>query len=31
MDVLTNARMRKIDEETIARFCPGLELMEDGR
>jgi hydroxyethylthiazole kinase-like uncharacterized protein yjeF len=28
MDVLTNARMRKIDEETIARFCPGLELME---
>ena len=28
MDVLTNARMKKIDEETIARFCPGLELME---
>jgi NAD(P)H-hydrate epimerase len=28
MDVLTNARMRKIDEATIARFCPGLELME---
>jgi len=28
MDILTNARMKKIDEETIARFCPGLELME---
>jgi hydroxyethylthiazole kinase-like uncharacterized protein yjeF len=28
MDVLTNERMRKIDAETIARFCPGLELME---
>jgi NAD(P)H-hydrate epimerase len=28
MDVLTNVRMKKIDEETIARFCPGLELME---
>jgi NAD(P)H-hydrate epimerase len=28
MDVLTNACMKKIDQETIARFCPGLELME---
>jgi hydroxyethylthiazole kinase-like uncharacterized protein yjeF len=28
MDILTNARMKKIDEETIARFCPGIELME---
>ncbi len=28
MDVLTTERMRKIDDETIARFCPGLELME---
>ncbi len=28
MDVLTIERMRKIDEQTIARFCPGLELME---
>lgn len=28
MDILTNERMRKIDEETIARFCPGIELME---
>jgi len=28
MEVLTNERMKKIDEETIARFCPGLELME---
>lgn len=28
MDVLTGARMKKVDEETIARFCPGLELME---
>ena len=28
MDILTTARMKKIDEETIARFCPGLELME---
>ncbi|MEE9269636.1 MAG: NAD(P)H-hydrate dehydratase [Candidatus Krumholzibacteria bacterium] len=28
MDVLTGERMKKVDEETIARFCPGLELME---
>jgi len=28
MHVLTNERMRKVDEETIARFYPGLELME---
>jgi NAD(P)H-hydrate epimerase len=28
MDVLTAERMRKVDEETIKRFCPGLELME---
>ncbi len=28
MDVLTGERMKKIDDETIARFCPGLELME---
>jgi NAD(P)H-hydrate epimerase len=28
MDILTTARMKKIDDETIARFCPGLELME---
>jgi NAD(P)H-hydrate epimerase len=28
MDVLTGAKMRMVDEETIKRFCPGLELME---
>jgi hydroxyethylthiazole kinase-like uncharacterized protein yjeF len=28
MDILTGARMKKVDEDTIARFCPGLELME---
>ncbi|MEJ2722647.1 MAG: NAD(P)H-hydrate epimerase, partial [bacterium] len=28
MDVLTNERMKKVDEDTIARVCPGLELME---
>ncbi|UCH84989.1 MAG: NAD(P)H-hydrate dehydratase [Candidatus Latescibacterota bacterium] len=28
MDILTNERMKRIDEDTIARFCPGLELME---
>ena len=28
MDVLTNARMQKVDADTINRFCPGLELME---
>lgn len=28
MDVLTGEKMRTVDEETIKRFCPGLELME---
>jgi NAD(P)H-hydrate epimerase len=28
MDVLTGAKMRMVDEETIRRHCPGLELME---
>lgn len=28
MHVLTNEQMQKVDEETIARICPGLELME---
>jgi len=28
MDVLTNARMQKVDADTINRFYPGLELME---
>jgi NAD(P)H-hydrate epimerase len=28
MHVLTGERMRKVDEATIARYCPGLELME---
>jgi NAD(P)H-hydrate epimerase len=28
MDVLTGARMRSVDEETIRRFYPGIELME---
>jgi len=28
MDVLTGARMKMVDEETIKRYCPGLELME---
>ena len=28
MHVLTNEQMQKVDEETIARVCPGLELME---
>lgn len=28
MDVLTAGSMRRVDEETIKRFCPGLELME---
>jgi hydroxyethylthiazole kinase-like uncharacterized protein yjeF len=28
MDVLTGSRMRQVDEETIKRFCPGIELME---
>ncbi len=28
MDVLTGARMKTVDEETIKRYCPGLELME---
>lgn len=28
MDVLTGARMKTVDEETIKRYCPGIELME---
>jgi hydroxyethylthiazole kinase-like uncharacterized protein yjeF len=28
MEILTVAEMKKVDEETIDRFCPGLELME---
>jgi len=28
VDVLTGEKMRMVDEETIKRFCPGLELME---
>jgi NAD(P)H-hydrate epimerase len=28
MYVLTNEQMKKVDEETIDRICPGLELME---
>ncbi len=28
MDVLTGAKMRSVDEETIRRYYPGLELME---
>jgi hydroxyethylthiazole kinase-like uncharacterized protein yjeF len=28
MEILTSEQMKKVDEETINRFCPGLELME---
>ncbi len=28
MYVLTNEQMQKVDEETIDRICPGIELME---
>ena len=28
MEILTSAQMKRVDEETINRFCPGLELME---
>ena len=28
MDVLTTQRMKQVDDETIARFYPGIELME---
>lgn len=28
MHVLTNEQMQRVDEETIDRICPGLELME---
>jgi NAD(P)H-hydrate epimerase len=28
MYVLTNQQMQKVDEETIDRICPGIELME---
>jgi hydroxyethylthiazole kinase-like uncharacterized protein yjeF len=28
MEVLTSEQMKKVDEETIATVCPGLELME---
>ncbi|NIM19276.1 MAG: NAD(P)H-hydrate dehydratase [Candidatus Latescibacteria bacterium] len=28
MEVLTTEQMKKVDEETINRICPGLELME---
>jgi NAD(P)H-hydrate epimerase len=28
MEILTSAEMKKVDEETIDRFCPGIELME---
>lgn len=28
MYVLTNKQMQKVDEETIDRICPGIELME---
>lgn len=28
MRILTNEQMQEVDEETIARVCPGIELME---
>ena len=28
MEVLTSEQMKRVDEETISRICPGLELME---
>lgn len=28
MEILTSEQMKKVDADTIERFCPGLELME---